>query len=567
MRNIKRILWVSIISLALNGQEQLSLKSTVLGSTVGHPFQVYNNYMYMGEMNGNMVLQHNQAQHNLSYKSKQRQKEFWTVRTTLTRVRMPNPDPEEKWTKLCTKNAEQRKDGEKLGQSPYSRITNERYHMYLWGTKSPGLFVRTINAEGKEESFRRVAELSKECGAVRMEFSKSEDDSHAAFCAYVCNERKDKYRQDAYDVELIVMDEDHEIVYQEVISNMPDIGMLNFAQMLFAEERLYVLGYQYYREGRKKSKKNPLIEQKRFMLVSVDLKDQSVSVFPVVNLDRFADDGNMALMENGQISIGVTRKESGKEGAVKGFIHRLFDPKTQEMSPAAFVDFSEIQDAEQLDPDSDEAKSDRFKMSTLGKRNFSYKGFLKLKNINLSFTTSLATPPGGRYDILEWTRSIKTIDKSDGTEIGNPRYYHYGSMIVYSNPQGEPEYIENIYREFSDDREWEYMGAGAWYGTVGNDLVMAFPDNTDNGEFYSGRLEKLKFVRNSTANVVRYIRLTEEGQLANTAFEFPENQYFNLNSSLSMNGFRFGSAPLKAVFSGTMVGFNIGWHNILLELE
>ncbi len=103
--------------------------------------------------------------------------------------------------------------------------------------------------------------------------------------------------------------------------------------------------------------------------------------------------------------------------------------------------------------------------------------------------------------------------------------------------------------------------------SVGNDLVMAFPDHTDNGEFYSGRLEKLKFVRNSTANVVRYIRLTEEGQLANTAFEFPENQYFNLNSSLSMNGFRFGSAPLKAVFSGTMVGFNIGWQNILLELE
>lgn len=346
----------------------------------------------MGEMNGNMVLQHNQAQHNLSYKSKQRQKEFWTERTTLTRVRMPNPDPEKKWSKLSTKNAEQKKDGEKLGQSPYSRITNERYHMYLWGTKSPGLFVRTINAEGKEESFRPVAELSKECGAVRMEFSKSEDDSYAA-------------------------------------------------------------------------------------------------------------------------------------------------------------------------------KSDRFKMSTLGKRNFSYKGFLKLKNINLSFTTSLATPSGGRYDILEWTRSINYIDQSDGTQIGKPQYYNYGSMIVYSNPQGEPEYIENIYREFSDDREWEYMGAGAWYGTVGNDLVMAFPDHSVNGEFYSGRLEKLKFVRNSTANVVWYIRLTEEGQLANTAFEFPENQYFNLNSSLSMQGFRFGSAPLKAVFSGTMVGFNIGWHNILLELE
>ena len=118
----------------------------------------------------------------------------------------------------------------------------------------------TINAEGKEESFRRVAELSKECGAVRMEFSKSEDDSYAAFCAYVCNERRDKYRQDAYDVELIVMDEENRL--QEVISNMPDIGMLNFAQMLFAEERLYVLGYQYYSEGRKKSKKNPLIEQK-----------------------------------------------------------------------------------------------------------------------------------------------------------------------------------------------------------------------------------------------------------------------------------------------------------------
>ena len=184
-------------------------------------------------------------------------------------------------------------------------------------------------------------------------------------------------------------------------------------------------------------------------------------------------------------------------------------------------------------------------MSTLGKRNFSY-GFLKLKNIDLSFTTSLATH---RYDILEWTRRIYIDESWEASVLSLWQHDHQST--------GEPQYIENIYREFSDDRGIRGM---VW----NNDLVMAFPDNSDNGEFYSGRLEKLKFVRNSTANVVRYIRLTEEGQLANTAFEFPENQYFNLNSSLSMNGFRFGS---EGRFSGTMVGFNIGWHNILLELE